>query len=456
MSNFQHRRVTIFGLGRHGGGVAAARFLARRGARVTISDGAPAESLAESLHALRGVPIEGFSLGGHRATDFDEAELVVVNPAVRPDNPWLRQIDELGIPRTTEIELFLDHCPAFVVAVTGSNGKSTTASMIHHLLQASGVRSWLGGNIGGSLLDELPQIRADDRVVLELSSFQLARIAGLARPIEVAVILNCTPNHLDWHGDFANYRHAKQRLLDLQSPSGKALLGDATVAAWRPMVRGALLVPLHDHAIPPLKLDAPHQRFNAACAASAALAAGATEHSIAALQHFRGLPHRLQLVATYREIRFVDDSKSTTPDATRAALRAVAGPLWLLAGGDAKRADLAPLGADLVRYTAGVACFGAAGRTLWGVLRDVDAAFPCACHSTLAEALDWCWNRAARGDAIVLSPACASHDQYVDYVARAADFRAQVQRIGSVTAPGRRRSDREICSPPETPKSSRT
>ena len=171
--DYRGRRATIMGLGHFGGGAAAARWLARQGAIVTVTDLADENALADSLPLLADVPIAAVHLGGHREEDFRDADLVVVNPAVRPDSPWLHLARQSGAGSATELELFIENCPAPIIGVTGSNGKSTTAAMIASILKAAGRRTFLGGNIGGSLLDQLPQIGRDDWVVLEISSFQL-------------------------------------------------------------------------------------------------------------------------------------------------------------------------------------------------------------------------------------------------------------------------------------------
>lgn len=450
MSKLRDLRVTVMGLGRHGGGLAAARFLARQGARVTISDCAAPDQLAPALAELEDIPLERVALGGHEADHFANAQLVVVNPAVHPSNPWLAELQARGTPLTTEIGLFLEHSPSRVIAVTGSNGKSSTASMLHHLLLASGLRSWLGGNIGGSLLDDVQRMRPGDWVVLELSSFQLARLPAVQRPIDVSLILNCTPNHLDWHGDFASYAQAKQHLLALQDASSLALLGDSTVAPWRVLAPGLLIAPLADSAIPPLAVRGLHQRRNAACAAAIALAIGCPEHALSALASFEGLPHRLSMVVEHGGVQFYDDSKSTTPAATLAALAAIKRPTWLLAGGASKGADFRQLGKAVASYARGAACYGASATQIESALRAADADFPRSTHQSLSQALDWCLDRARPGDAILLSPACASHDQYRDYAQRGADFRQCVER--AITCGPRRpsRCDPETGSPPET------
>ncbi len=229
------RRVTVMGLGRHGGGVAAARWLAGQGARVTVTDLADESTLAESLAELSDAPIAAYQLAGHREADFRRAEIVVVNPAVAPGNHYVGAAREAGAKVTSEIELFLNACPARVVGVTGSAGKSTTASMLTSMLQRDGRRVWLGGNIGRSLLPVLEEMTSDDWAVLELSSFQLAWLSAGARWPEVAVVTNCAPNHLDWHGSFEHYRLAKQRLLREQSRAGVAVLNpkNREVRSWR-------------------------------------------------------------------------------------------------------------------------------------------------------------------------------------------------------------------------------
>lgn len=210
--DWRGQSVTIMGLGCHGGGVAATRFLAERGALVTISDTASPEFLAKSLHALSDLPLAAIHLGGHEPDDFLNP-FVVVNPAVRPGHPCLEIARRAGARLISETELFLALRPARVIAVTGTVGKSTTCAMLHQLLVAGGKRAWLGGNIGHSLLGNLPEMTAEDWVVFEMSSFQLAHLSHDVRLPEIGVITNCSPNHLDWHGTWEEYVAAKQRLL---------------------------------------------------------------------------------------------------------------------------------------------------------------------------------------------------------------------------------------------------
>lgn len=419
------------GLGHFGGGAAAARWLAAHGAEVIVTDLADAETLAPGLALLEGVPIARYQLGGHGEAEFRNADLLVVNPAVKPGNGFVRLARRSGARITTELELFLEHCPATVVGVTGSNGKSTTAAMIDAILRAEGLTAWLGGNLGGSLLDRLDAIRPEDYVVLEMSSFQLHRMSAARRP-RVAVVTSFAPNHLDWHGTLDAYRIAKQGILRGQSADDFAVLNthDAAVARWSPHARGRLveLPPLD--ALPKLVVPGRHNRTNAACAAAAAGVLGASPEGIRrALSRFCGLPARQELVATLGGVELYDDSAATTPESTIAAIRSARRPMWLMAGGCDKGLDHAELVAAIACDCRGAAFYGAAGERLHEHTVAQNAAMPCMAVATLRDALEWCLQRAPRGDAIVLSPACSSHDQFRNYQHRSETFRGLVDSL---------------------------
>jgi UDP-N-acetylmuramoylalanine--D-glutamate ligase len=474
------RRATIMGLGHFGGGVAAARWLARQGAVVTVSDAADENALADSLRLLADVPIAAIHLGGHRAEDFQCVDLVVVNPAVRPDSPWLHAARQSGARLCTELGLFVENCPAKIIAVTGSNGKSTTAAMIASILNqslpssfgrgaggagepmadgnaltltlsqrergqiAGGRRAFLGGNIGGSLLDDLPRITADDWVVLEISSFQLWHSApctphvpreeaahGVCR-VDVAVVTGCSPNHLDWHGNFSDYAAAKQRILAMQRADDVAVLNtfDAEAASWLSLVRGRLIPLPRLDTLPPLQQPGEHNRINAACAAAAATAVGCDDEQIRrGLAAFAGLPQRLECIATIDGRRFYNDSTATTPESTIAALRSLDVPIWLVAGGKSKGFDFQPLAAEIIDRACGAAFFGAARGELLDRVAAAAGEFPRTAVETMAEALDWCWRRSRFADAIVLAPACASTDQFRNFRQRGERFAELVDSL---------------------------
>ena len=232
--NVTGRRVTVMGLGRFGGGVGAVRFLTSHGASVTVTDLLGADELVGPLAKIADCPVEAYHLGGHLESDFVDTDLVVVNPAVPPTSPFLEQARQSGIPLTSEMSLFWQFHPGRTLAVTGSNGKSTTTAMAHGMLEVAGLRSRLGGNIGRSLLPEVDAIAPDEWAVLELSSFQLEDLDRLPASPNIAVVTNFSPNHLDWHGCLSAYRRAKQTILRWQSPDDAAVLNqdDKDVSGW--------------------------------------------------------------------------------------------------------------------------------------------------------------------------------------------------------------------------------
>ncbi len=449
---FRNRRVTVMGLGGFGGGVAVARFLIARGALVTITDLAAEAELACSLEALAPFSPERLVLGRHEEDDFRRADFIVVNPAVPPTNPYLEIARAAGVPLTSEMNLFWQRHRGKTVAVTGSNGKSTTAAMIHAILRETGYRARLGGNIGRSLIEEVEDIAPDDWTVLELSSFQLFGLNGIGPRPELAVVTNFSPNHLDWHGSLDHYRTSKQTILRYQTPGDVAVLNfdDADVSRWPTeanrigfgendpggagvfavsesstdwQVRiGAVeeTIPLGDW----LKVPGRHNQINAAGAVAAALSAGAPLKAARnALESFAGLPHRLQWVAEWEGRRFYDDSIATTPESAIKALEAFSEPIILLAGGYDKGIDLGELAAMIARRVKAVALLGATGPVLKQYLDRLE--FPetamCPCRS-FAEAVRWSADRSERGDVILLSPGCASYDWFRNFADRGEQF----------------------------------
>ncbi|MBM4020468.1 MAG: hypothetical protein FJ288_19475, partial [Planctomycetes bacterium] len=237
---FRGRAVTVMGLGLFGGGAGAARYLARAGARVTVTDLKDAGRLAASIEALKGLPIT-YHLGGHAAEDFTRADAVVVNPAVdKPESGFVRLARQAGAEITAEMNLFIEACPAPVLGVTGSSGKSTTTALAGDMLRLFRP-SRVGGNIGISLLDELGDIRPDEWIVLELSSFQLEDLAALRWSPRLAVTTCISPNHLDRHKSMPAYIDAKKNIVRFQRPGDTAVLNadDPELAGWQAEVRAA-------------------------------------------------------------------------------------------------------------------------------------------------------------------------------------------------------------------------
>lgn len=441
------KRVTVMGLGLFGGNEAAVRFLCRSGAEVVVTDLADETALQEPLQRLSNVPVAAYRLGGHRIEDFHAADLVVVNPAVRPGNPFVTAAAERGAAVLTEIELFWRSCPARVIGVTGSNGKSTTAAMVAAILRADGRQTYLGGNIGRSLLDVLPNLSVEDYCVLELSSFQLWWMTDAIVGPEAAIITSFSPNHLDWHGSMQEYRSAKQRLLSFQRVQDCAVFDptDEELRSWLPAVRGRLAPPVDDCEVPGLSVPGRHNRFNARLAMAVGRELGCSEDALRrGLTTYRGLPQRLEWFAVVEGRRFYNDSASTTPESTVAAITSIDGPLWLIAGGKDKGCDLKQIAFAATRSARGAAFFGDAADRLLEEVAAIDRAYPAAAFETAAAALEWCFQRSRPGEAIVFSPGCASTDQYRNYRRRGEEFVALVE---SMT----KRATRETAPRPSPP-----
>jgi UDP-N-acetylmuramoylalanine--D-glutamate ligase len=261
----------------------------------------------------------------------------------------------------------------------------------------------------------------------------LWHLSPLARPVDVAVATNCTPNHLDWHGTWADYVAAKQQILSRQGPEGLAVLNtsDPEVGTWTRGVRGRLVPLVADGEIPPLAVSGGHNRINARCAAAAAMAAGCSiEAAGEGLANYQPLSQRLEPLGVVAGRRVYNDSSATTPESTIAALESVEGPLWLLAGGADKGSDFRPLTRQIARRASGAAFFGKVRQVLYDHLIEDDPRLPCAAVETMADALAWCWDRSRAGDAILFSPTCSSHDQFQNFRQRGQQFAERVREIG--------------------------
>ncbi len=426
-------RVTVMGLGRFGGGVGVTRWLARQGARVTVSDLAPAEELAESLAALGSLDV-ALHLGGHDPADIVNCDLLVVNPAVPFDSPYLAAARKARVKITTEINLFLARCRAPVVGITGSAGKSTTTAMAGAML-ARHRPTHVGGNIGVSLLDKLEEIAADHVVVLELSSFQLAYLPLLRRSPRVAVVTNLHPNHLDRHESMEQYAAAKKNIFRFQGPEDLLVLNgdDAALASWQAEAAGRVSFFSVEGEPFELKLPGRHNQANAQAAWAAARHFGVSRRlAAAAVADFAALPHRLQLVAEHDGVRYFNDSKSTTPAEAIVALNSFPpGSVMALVGGYDKKVNLAELCLVLAAQAKAVLATGQTGEA---IARGVEAARGKADRPRVvrapefSRAVEAARRLAEAGDVVLLSPGCASYDQFRNYEQRGETFERLVGR----------------------------
>lgn len=313
------RRVTVLGLGRFGGGISVARWLCEQGAVVTVTDRDDETKLADSVRQLAGLPI-AFRLGESRADDFTRADFVVTSPAVKPTHELLRAAADAGVPVTTEICLFAQRCPGRVLGVTGTKGKSTTSKLLALMLgTADGVPNvFLGGNIGGSLLADLPTMNADSLVVLELSSYMLHWLGRMRWSPHVAVLTMLGLDHVDWHDGVDAYLDAKRNIVRYQKPGDTLVRRDDAVSATFE-TRPGVTTRIYDAQNLPafsLKLPGAHNQVNARAAFLAAKTVGVDlDTATRRVADFGGLPHRLQLVHEAGGVRYVNDSIATIPEA---------------------------------------------------------------------------------------------------------------------------------------------
>jgi len=438
--NWADKKVLVMGLGRFGGGVGACRFLAERAARITVTDLAGEVELAESVEQLRGLQIT-FHLGGHQEDDFTNSDLIVVNPAVRRNSHWLKLATENNVPLTSEMNLFFEYCPAPIVGITGSNGKSTTTAMIGEVLKEK-YKVWVGGNIGqDSLLAKVDQIRRDDVVVLELSSFQLYDLAQLERSPHMAVVTNIAPNHLDWHGTMDEYIKAKKNVFRFQTQDDYLVLNreDKELIKWGRMSKSEVIwFPSKNMERIELKMPGRHNQVNA----SAALAVGeiyGVKQEVArdVLRGFSGLPHRLEMVREFEGVRYYNDSISTTPESTIAAIEAFEEEKVLILGGYDKKISFDQLVRKVVGSVEAVVLLGQVRDTLAEMIekekQSRNEKLPnCEKADDFDHAVALARKLARPGSVALLSPACASYDMFRNFQQRGERFRQLVDSIGSL------------------------
>ncbi len=441
-------RVLVIGLARSG--LAAVGLLALHGARVTASDSRPLAEIPGAAVALRSiaaafVPQSDGAAAGHA--------LVVISPGVPIDSPLLIEARRAGIPVISEVELASYFLAGPVIGITGSNGKTTTTSLVGHILRASGIGAQVGGNIGMPPSAMVGSSRAGQWNVLELSSFQLEAVAHFRA--KIAVCLNLTPDHLDRHGSMEVYAGAKRRLFETQDESGYAVLNAddpwcvsyaATMPSrplWfslqRPVTPGLWLEhgrlifdgePFLDAAAIPLR--GLHNVENVLAAAGAARLAGATTSQIAdAVKTFPGVEHRLERVRTLDGVEYFNDSKATNVDAALKAVEAFPHGLWIILGGKDKGSDYRPLRAALGHKARAALLIGAAADKIAGQL---EGAVPLVHCVTMGEAVRHAHVHAKQNEVVLLAPACASFDQFDNFEHRGRVFKELVNGLAGKAA----------------------
>jgi UDP-N-acetylmuramoylalanine--D-glutamate ligase len=451
MMDLKNKRVLVVGLGKSG--LSAAMFLRGLGARVTVSDTRSATALAKEIPALldAGIMVEA---GGHGLLTFRRQDLIVVSPGVPMDTPEVKQAVAFGLPVIGEVELASRFLEGSVVAITGSNGKTTTTSLVGKIFSDAGGPTLVGGNIGLPVIDLVAKSTPETTSVLEVSSFQLETIEEF-HP-KIAVVLNITPDHLDRHGSFAAYAAAKARITERQGPEDFLVLNaedkETQMVAlktkaqifWfsgrRPIKQGAfvhgesiLFIPREGAKAEPvmpvaeIRLKGAHNVENVLAAVCTARLAGIPPEKIrSSVASFKAVEHRLEFVAAVNGVEFYNDSKATNVDATMKALSAFDGGIHLILGGKDKDSDYSLMGELLKERVKIVYTIGSAAekieRQLQGVAKMVSA-------GTLQTAVAKAAKDAVIGDVVLLSPACSSFDQFENYEHRGQVFRRLVSEL---------------------------
>ena len=442
------KRVLVVGLGRSG--LAAALFLRRHGAQVTVSDVRSAEALEKEIPMLleEGIAVEA---GGHGLLTFRRQDLLVLSPGVPLDTPEIRQVrgfGQTGPMILGEVELASRFLKGRTLAITGSNGKTTTTRLCGKILAASGAPTVVGGNIGVPVIALTEDSRDDGWNVLEISSFQLESIDSF-RP-EIAVLLNITPDHLDRHGTFENYREAKEKIFSNQTPRDFLVLNaDDEIAQgavarahsqvfWfshKRVVRqgafvheGVVLFRAAENAAPEpilpvasIPLKGVHNLENVLAAVVASRLAGVAPAIIrATVENFQAVEHRLEFVAQVRGVDYYNDSKATNVDAAAKAIASFDHGIHLILGGKDKDSDYRTLRPLLAGRVRAVYLIGAAAEKIESHLR---SAVPMYRAGTLTAAIEQASSSAVAGDTVLLAPACSSFDQFRDYEQRGEQFK---------------------------------
>ncbi len=460
------KRVVIFGFGRQG--AALARWLPTVGAKVDVTDKRSSIELGLRRSDYPGVR---FFLGRHPYGVLNGAQCICVSGGVPLDEPVLRKARKLGFPFTNDAQLFLERCPAPVIGITGSAGKTTTTTLVANIVAEAGYKVWRGGNIGNPLIEDLPRIKPEDIVVMELSSFQLELMSTSPT---VAAVLNLTPNHIDRHGSFENYVSAKANILRYQRPTDAAVLGwdspaskalkqlvageqlnfslydmvpdGAFMLGSRLLVAGSASYDTESHVVcerEEIPLRGDHNVLNvlAACAITGGMGLAIDRPGITpdvmrqSIRNFQAVAHRLETVRIVDGVTWVNDSIATAPERLLAALSSFEEPLVLLIGGADKDLPWQEAIYFALRKARHIIVFGEDGAKqvaskVMKLLENMRVrAGQLSRVQTLEEAVGRAAEVAQAGDIVLLSPGGTSYDAYEDYAARGAHFRQLVSEL---------------------------
>ncbi len=452
------KRALVMGLGTRQGGVGVTRYLVSQGADVTVTDLRDAETLQSSIRAIGGLPVR-YRLGEHREEDFDSADLIVRNPGVPLSSPWLQRARRNGIPIEMEMSLFFRACPAPIIGITGTKGKTTTATICAGILARHRPETVLAGNMGTSALAQLDRIQAETPVVLELSSWQLEGLADYEMSPHIAVLTNISEDHLNRYDSLGDYIEAKRHITRFQRPDDWFVVNRNDNACWDSRaVSDATVVPfgvldgnedgagLDDETLywrwtgertdliesAELPISGRHVIANALAASAAAILAGAPVEDVrSGLRDAEAIPHRQELVAVVDGIAFVNDTTATAPAAAIAALETFQDrPIVLIAGGSGKRTRLDEFADVATRMTTGIVLLdGEETPRLRQLLVDAGAPNVSEPVDSMSEAVRLAREWVLADGVVLLSPACASFGMFQDEFDRGEQFRDAVSRL---------------------------
>ncbi|MFA4880025.1 MAG: UDP-N-acetylmuramoyl-L-alanine--D-glutamate ligase [Candidatus Doudnabacteria bacterium] len=457
--DLKNKKVIVMGLGLHGGGVGVARFLVKQGAQIIITDLKSERELAPSLKKLAGLPIQ-FVLSKHRAKDFTEADLIIKNPSVPDESPYLAIARKHKIPIDTDMGLFFNFCPSKnIIGITGTKGKSTTTALIYEMVQSENKEAKVAGNIRISPFDILDKIQKETPVILELSSWQLEGLALHKISPHIACVTNIFPDHLNRYPDMKAYAEAKRNIFKFQKVKDYVIMNyDNTTLKSREFClnlkniywfsqqekvnQGSFLQREHIIfreknleryiiSLRDIKLKGKHNLENILAATTVACVYGIKRTNIQkVLKNFAGLDSRLELIRERRGVKYYNDTTSTTPTSTRAALQTFQEPVILIAGGADKNLDFQELGrliAKKVKYL--ILLSGNATPKLKQAVEKYSLKLPIIMTQSMSEAVRLAKKQAQAKDIILLSPACASFGMFQNEFDRGEQFNQNVEAL---------------------------
>jgi len=437
------KKILIIGLGKTG--LALTRFLVKHGAHVLVTDMKDAKDMNENINALKGLPVN-FHMGCHRYEKLPQVDMIIPSPGVPPCNALLVEGAEKGLPIISEMELAFSYLKEPIIAITGTNGKTTTTKLIGEILKRCGKRVFVGGNIGNPLVEYVDGGERADYLVVEVSSFQLQWVNNF-HP-SVSVLLNMSADHLDYHANFEEYRSIKEKVFARQTPSDLAILNaddplseemagriDADIIQFsssKKLERGISIEgPLlcyrdeggvkEDYPVEGFKIRGVHNLENIMAAIVAARRCGCPAAGIIdTVRNFEGIPHRIEFVRSKNGVDIYNDSKGTNVDAVKRALESFSRPVILLMGGRDKGGDFGILSALIGEKVKKVILFGEARDKIGSFIEGItDTGW----SENLKDALEKAYESASPGDVILLSPGCSSFDSFANYKERGNYFK---------------------------------